>query len=233
MRAAALMDLEPAACFLIDAGAAEPLIAIERYDRLMPEDGTGRTVDDKPVPMRLHQEDMCQALGVPSGLKYEPSQVNYLNMMSDVLLRESSAFGEDRLMLAYCQLFDYLVGNCDNHLKNWSMLWDENWFAKHLAPLYDVVNTTLYPNLLREMGVSFGGSRVIDDVRRDDVLRRLVSCGIDRQIAEYMISDVTGEVVSALERATSHLMEEGFPVAERVLERILPGVRERVARIAG
>ena len=227
------MDLEPAACFLIDVDGAEPLIAVERYDRVMPEHEIADAVDGLPAPFRLHQEDMCQAIGLSSGLKYEPSAANYLNHMADVLRRELTLFNEDRLMLSYYQLFDYLVGNCDNHLKNWSMLWDKDWRIKRLAPLYDVVDTTLYPNLVREMGVSFGGSRRIDDVGRADVLQRLASCGVAHQIAGFMVSDMVKETSDALEAAAARLVEEGFPAAERVLKQMLPGVRERAKRIAG
>src|SRR5690606_2889877 len=41
-----------------------PALLVERYDRLRTRDG---------VLHRLHQEDFCQALGYPEGLKYEAS----------------------------------------------------------------------------------------------------------------------------------------------------------------
>ncbi|MFR7670440.1 MAG: HipA domain-containing protein [Collinsella sp.] len=59
--------------------------------------------------------------------------------------RASTNQMEDRFLVGYNQLFDYAVGNCDNHLKNWSLVWDESWKQVRLAPLYDVLCTTVYP----------------------------------------------------------------------------------------
>lgn len=88
--------------------------------------------------------------------------------------RASTNQMEDRFLVGYNQLFDYAVGNCDNHLKNWSLVWDESWKQVRLAPLYDVLCTTVYPSLVREMGVSFGGSRKIDEVTRGSVMSQMM-----------------------------------------------------------
>ena len=67
-------------------------------------------------------------------------------------------------------IVEQLVIADNNHLKNWSLVWDESWKQVRLAPLYDVLCTTVYPSLVREMGVSFGGSRKIDDVTRGSAM---------------------------------------------------------------
>lgn len=132
-------------------------------------------------------------------------------------------------MLAYFQLFDYAMGNCDNHLKNWSVLYSADWATARLAPLYDVVNTTMYPQLVREMGVSFGGSRVIDEVTADMVLGRLSGIGVSKTMAKGMFADMRTELVSALENAARVLSEEGFPQVEDVLDKLMPGVERRLS----
>lgn len=232
LRAAKLLDLSACDCFLVDAGGREPVLAVERYDRRF-EDGDVRRVDGLPVPMRLHQEDMCQASGVPSSLKYEPTDANYLNLMAHALRRNSTDFNGDRFMLAYYELFHYLVGNCDNHLKNWSMLWSEDWESRTLAPLYDVVGTTIYPSLLREMGVSLCASRVIDAVGREDVVQRLRTIGISGPIAESIVADMADGVSEALAEAAQGLSDEGFPDAATVFALMSPGVQERAERLRG
>ena len=230
VRAAALMDLSAEECFLIRVKDAEPIIAVKRFDRTTTNEG--RTVDGLSVPSRLHQEDICQAKGISRELKYEPTGVSYLGLIVDAVRRTSTNQTEDRFLIGYNQLFDYAVGNCDNHLKNWSLVWDEDWKQVRLAPLYDVLCTTVYPNLVREMGVSFGGSRRIDDVTRSMVFNQMSEAGLPEGIVTGMIADTCNEVPDALRDAARGLKEEGFPEAEKMFEKIIPGVRERLKRIA-
>lgn len=232
MRAAALMDLTTVKCFLVDAGAENLLLAVERYDRCFPEGGS-RMVAGLPIPQRLHQEDMCQALGISSEFKYEPTDANYLNLMASVLAQNSADAMGDRFMLGYYQLFDFVVGNCDNHLKNWSMAYSSDWGTASLAPLYDVMCTTVFPGLSREMGVSFGGSRVIDEVDAHAVYSRLASIGVSQALAKGMAEDISAEVVPALRTAVDELAAEGFPQVQGVLAKMEPGVQERLQVLAG
>ena len=138
---------------------------------------------------------------------------------------------EDRFLVGYNQLFDYAVGNCDNHLKNWSLVWDEGWKQVRLAPLYDVLCTTVYPNLVREMGVSFGGSRKIDDVTRESVMEQMSEAGLPGGIVAGMINDTRNEVPDALRDAAHSLKEEGFPEAEEMFDKIIPEVKTRLNKI--
>lgn len=228
MRAAQCMDLAAEQCFLIDAGGENPLLAVERYDRFF-DDADVRRVNGLRVPRRLHQEDMCQASGIGTAFKYEPTEANYLSLMAAAIIEQSGDPLGDRFMLSYYQLFDFVVGNCDNHLKNWSILYSSDWETAELAPLYDVVNTTMYPRLAREMGISFGGSRVIDEVTVDMVLSRLVGIGVSKTMIKGMFADMRNEVVPALKDAAQSLSEEGFPQVEGILKVIMPGVERRLS----
>ena len=230
VRAASLMDLSAEECFLIRVEDAEPIIAVKRFDRVTSD--AGRSVDGLPIPYRLHQEDVCQARGVSRELKYEPTGVNYLGLIVDAVRRASTNQMEDRFLVGYNQLFDYAVGNCDNHLKNWSLVWDESWKQVRLAPLYDVLCTTVYPSLVREMGVSFGGSRKIDEVTRGSVMSQMIGAGLPGGIVAGMIADTCNEVPDALRDAARGLKEEGFPEAEVMFEKIIPEVQARLSRIA-
>ncbi len=231
LKAAKRIDLPAANCFLIESGARNPILAVERYDRRFPN-GNQRIISGLPAPLRLHQEDMCQVLGISSGLKYEATSTDYLNLMSFALTGCSSEPTEDRFTLGYFQLLDYLLGNCDNHLKNWSILYSEDWNGARVAPLYDVVNTTIYPQLAREMGVSFGGSRVVDDVTADMIYERLGNAGLASYFVKQMCADMREELVPALEDAASELAESGFPEAKSLLDEIEPGIKRRLEVIA-
>jgi serine/threonine-protein kinase HipA len=120
-------------------------LLIARYDRTNAEGGI----------IRIHQEDFCQGLGVPSRLKYEkdggPSARNYL----DLIRRWSADVLADQNELIDRIAFNYLIGNADAHAKNFSLLHASD--GIRLAPAYDLLSTFAYPHLSREMATAING----------------------------------------------------------------------------
>ena len=167
--AARHLDLAVEEFALIPTGSHAPLLAVRRFDRTFPE--SPDTVDGMPVPWRLHQEDFCRVSGLTPAYKYEPTDGHYAGRVAEVA-HDCSSKPEIDVLDAFAHLcFDFAVGNCDNHLKNRSMLWDADWSERRLAPIYDVISTVRYPVLSHEMGVSLCASRRIDDVTPEDVVR--------------------------------------------------------------
>ena len=127
-------------------------LLVERYDRDLTAD---------PI-RRLHQEDLCQALGHPSDRKYQseggPSVADVVG-----LLRVCSPLASrDQAVLWRALVFNWLIGNCDAHAKNFSLLYDTG--EPTLAPLYDLVSTTIYPELTGRLAMSIDGARLIGEV---------------------------------------------------------------------
>ena len=123
-----------------------PYLVVERYDRdLMAE----------PI-RRLHQEDFCQALGVPSAFKYQneggPGFGDAIGLLRDAAA--APVVEIPRLWEALA--FNWLIGNCDAHGKNYSLLYDTG--TPTLAPLYDLVSTVLYPDLTTRLAMSIDGA---------------------------------------------------------------------------
>lgn len=117
-----------------------PLFVIRRYDRERSEESG----DGAPQMLRrVHQEDFCQAIGLTSGEKYETQKTHHTQDMAALLVgyaaRPIEALGELFRRIA----LNYLIGNCDAHLKNYSLFLREG-AAVSLAPVYDVVCTTIY-----------------------------------------------------------------------------------------
>ena len=132
-----------------------PYLLVERYDRDVTAD---------PI-RRLHQEDVCQATGHPSDRKYQaeggPGVADTV-----ALLRASSAVPAQDLPTFWGALvFNWLIGNCDGHAKNFSLLYDAG--APTLAPLYDLVSTVVYPELTTRLAMTLDGARAIEDVTPD------------------------------------------------------------------
>ncbi len=145
MRLAARCGLSSAVVELI-APAGRPCLVVERFDR-----------DPETWPRRrLHQEDLCQALGLTPDFKYQKAgwRLPSYRALADLLDQHSSAPGLDRLAGAQAAVFHFLVGNADAHAKNISLLHARD--GVRLAPLYDVVCTAAYPQLSTELALSVG-----------------------------------------------------------------------------
>ncbi len=149
---------------LIVLDKLDPILVSRRFDRL---ELPGRPAE-LPTTMRLHQADFCQLAEIAiDSLKYVPSDElvdNYNSIVARVIATEANERYGDRSYAFDIQVFNYLIGNCDNHLKNLSMTWTPDWSSKSLSPIYDITCTTMYPDLTREMGLGIGEHRAIDAI---------------------------------------------------------------------
>lgn len=109
------------------------VLVVERFDRRWSADGSWL--------MRLPQEDMCQATGTPSALKYEADGGPGMKTIMDLLLGSNKAH-EDRTTFMTAQLVFWMLGAIDGHAKNFSIFLNPG-SRFHLTPLYDVIS--IYP----------------------------------------------------------------------------------------
>jgi serine/threonine-protein kinase HipA len=119
----------------------------ERYDRIRDEQGS---------VSRLHQEDFCQALGVPSEIKYQSEGGPGLPDCFALIRDASTAPALDVIALLDAVIFNLLIGNHDAHAKNFALLYRPNGTVR-LAPLYDLVCTVYYEELTDKMAMQIGG----------------------------------------------------------------------------
>jgi len=132
------------------AATGTPILIVERYDRRVhPEKGVSR----------LHQEDFCQALGVPPETKYENEGGPSLEQIFEVLARGSRAPLPDKRDLLKWVIFNFIIGNADAHAKNISLVYGEfgEDFGPRLAPFYDLVCTQVYDQLSKNQAQKIGG----------------------------------------------------------------------------
>lgn len=115
----------------------EVAIVIERYDRIsLPGDDI----------VRVHQEDMCQALGIMPTSKYQSEGGPRPADVTDLLRRHSSRPHEDVETFVDALVFNWLIGGTDAHAKNYSLLHGSGGKLR-LAPLYDLASTLPYDHL--------------------------------------------------------------------------------------
>lgn len=114
----------------------ESAVVVDRYDRRENESGV----------LRVHQEDLCQALGVPPSRKYQNEGGPGPADIAGVLRRAMPPRVADDAVLRFADalIWNWLIAGTDAHAKNYSLLLAQD--QVRLAPLYDVASALPYGN---------------------------------------------------------------------------------------
>jgi serine/threonine-protein kinase HipA len=174
-------------------------LLVERYDRVHQKNAEGATTLD-----RLHQEDFCQAQGIVSEMKYQKEGGPSLKQCFALLREVSSAPVIDLSRLLDAVIYNYLVGNNDAHGKNFSLLYHGVGTANQeirLAPLYDVVGTTYYPELSKDMAMKIGGEYSSDKVRPKDFEQLAEEAGLAKPIVKDRVPELAETVIANFDKA--------------------------------
>lgn len=182
MRVAKHLGIPVADVTTIRAGD-RPLIVVSRYDRIVDEHGRVE---------RIHQEDFCQATGLPPARKYEEDGGPKFRAIATVL----GGVAPDSLptLLSYV-VMQVLVGNGDAHAKNYSLLHSRDG-SLGLAPLYDVMSTMYYG--LDRLAMYVDQVPRLDRVSKDGVIREATSWGMSHAIAERVVDNLLERAAEAL-----------------------------------
>lgn len=150
--------------------AGRPCLISRRFDRS----------SDRTTTTRLHQEDLCQALGIPSNLKYQEASGPGFSHLCRLL--QEIGRGADVEATVRAAVCNFVLGNSDAHGKNFAILFAE--FGRQLAPLYDVVCTAVY-ELDAAMAMSIGDAFEPADVTFTDWIDMSYDCdlGVDPFLA--------------------------------------------------
>ncbi len=206
------------------ASDEDVLFATRRFDRTFDKDS--RIIDGLKTPYRLHQEDFAQALGIKSSDKYEKEGQGYLKKMFDLLQKHSSNPIEDSLNLWKRAVYNCIIGNTDNHIKNSSLIYSKDLSSIRLAPFYDVVCTRVYESSSDEMSVSINGKQNINQITRDDLEREAKNCGLGTKAAMKIYDEVHKGIQKALLDSAEELSQAGFTKAQPMAEKILGHVKK-------
>lgn len=198
-----------------------PGILVERFDRERRDDGV----------VRVHQEDMCQALGISPTSKYQTA----LNPMSPslakiagVLSSHADAPIEQLRALARLVIGSLVLGNCDQHAKNISLLLDPEQGVR-LAPAYDVVPTTALPGASPELAMRIGEEAFVDDLSDEALVAELGAWDVGERAARRMIDGALDRLEPAIEDAREQVADEAGD--HEVLHRAVEQARERISRL--
>lgn len=231
------------AAYGLPVAACEPLcfedlkvLSVERFDRAWwpAPQGDRRLV-------RLPQEDMCQAKGVPPAAKYEADGGPGIDAIFQVL--EGSMTREhDRRIFFQAQVLFWMLCATDGHAKNFSVFIRPGG-RYQLTPLYDVLSaypvlgegpSKISPHKAKPaMAVrTKNAHRKMKDILRRHWLDLGTRHGVvtaDGRPAQAVLDDLVARTPEALDLVRAQL-PHGFPAD--VADSILEGVQGAAARLA-
>ncbi len=191
-------------------------ILLERYDRRY-QDGS---------PVRLHQEDLCQALGIPPFRKYQrEGGVGFARVVD--LIREHSATPlHDLRSLVTWQLANLILGNADGHVKNVSLLYDGR--QRTLAPFYDMVCTRVYDGIDRHLAMSIGTATDPGQIGRRQLHEFAREIGMG---AKYIVGELDRIMTSLEQGLDDYAHEFSTDWGENpVIDRVCRTIRRQIRR---
>ncbi|MBX9770037.1 MAG: type II toxin-antitoxin system HipA family toxin [Candidatus Obscuribacterales bacterium] len=176
-------------------------LLVKRYDRII----SGNQI------RRIHQEDFCQALTVPTSHKYQNEGGPSFKQCFD-LLRQTSTPVVDRTRLAQVMIFNYLMGNNDAHGKNFSLLYLPN-DTIQLAPLYDVLSTRIYEDLTKKMAMKIGSKYELDNVEPRHWQQLCQDIGYSYPLLKETLLSQTEAILKAAREEMDLLQDRSFDMA--------------------
>ncbi|MER9937242.1 type II toxin-antitoxin system HipA family toxin [Mesorhizobium sp. M0088] len=203
--------------------AGEKAIVLERFDR--------RSIDGKTI--RIHQEDMCQALSVMPTLKYENQGGPGITTISKTVLSASLDPIRDRQTFMAANVFNWIIAGTDAHAKNYSMLLGAQGEAR-LAPLYDI--SSILPHLgegeieaeMRDLKLAMKIDRVypIDEI----MPRHWARCASSAKVGgEYTVRTIRHQLAVMPDMASEcaqELRQEG--IFHEIVGRLVDAIATRI-----
>ena len=193
MKLAGRCGLPAADCDVLPLNG-EAFYVVTRFDR--------ETVDG--VTVRLHQEDFCQLLNVPPKFKYQedggPGIEDCLRRMEDMRLP-----ADDRLHFVRMVLFNFLIGNCDAHAKNYAVLYRDG--RPSFAPAYDVLSTMIYDAIDKRFAMTIGGENRMGMLTRGHFEAMAKSCGMKPKLVLHELDDLASSLPKTAQTLSDELNE--------------------------
>jgi serine/threonine-protein kinase HipA len=208
MQVAARAGFDAASTELLEIGKT-PCLYVERFDRTV---GAGKVE-------RIHQEDMCQALGILPAAKYEENGGPSVAAIVD-LLRSLGGPRAAVFINAFVRAvaLNFLLGNSDAHGKNFSLLYEPERGVR-LAPLYDVVSTAVYADVTDRMAMRIGGIADPDGIDLGAWRRMAGEAGLGGQLPA-LVRAWAKEIGAAADAVRGDALAAGWhrPIVDRIVD---------------
>jgi len=195
-------------------------VLIARYDR--------SRIPGAPL-QRLHQNDLCQMLGIAATRKYESEGGPALKTCFEMVMQHSHQPARDKKRLVEWVIFNLLVGNMDSHAKNLSLLMVDG--RARLAPFYDLVCTTVYPHLSRKFAFKIGGENRPEWIRARHWARFADEIGVKARWVDSVRETLLHRIAGGLPGVVDTLSGQVNPPEGRaMIDRLDAEIRRMLGR---
>ena len=195
-----------AAAIGLDVAPVEPRVVrdrtfllIERYDRAIDDDGHVR---------RIHQEDFCQALGVPPETKYASEGGPTFKDCFELLRRIVARPAVDVLKLLDAVIFNVMAGNADAHGKNFSIFYSDE--GPRLAPLYDLLATVAYPDLSPKFAMKIGQRATLAELDAKGWNAFAADAGLGLPVVRRRVAEIGEAAIAQANEVATELARPGL-----------------------
>ena len=209
LRAARIIGLDAARTELKQFDG-ERVVVVERFDRAQLGERT----------VRLHHEDLCQALGVRPEDKYQADGGPSPSRIADLFGQESTDPTSDARRFADALIFNWVIAATDAHAKNYSLLLNRG--DVRLAPLYDVISYLPYssmPHWKIKTAMRIGTDYRLRRADRPAAWGLMAdTLGLDRQETVERALEMLDGVPAAISEAISELdnADQAAPAVQRM-----------------
>ncbi len=180
----------------------EVAIVVERFDR--EKRGT--------LYHRIHQEDICQALGVMPTRKYENEGGPGVKAIVTVLRDASKKPQEDVRRFLSATTLNWVIAATDAHAKNYALLHSTGGSTR-LAPFYDIASYLPYADqaLHRvKLAMKIGGTYLVRRINRLSWEALAKENGVPLESVLDTAAQLLDQLPAALERVAERAIQEGL-----------------------
>ncbi len=204
----------PAAKASFEVFDGVPALVSRRFDR---------EIEGPRKVLRLHQEDLCQALSIDPGNKYASEGGPNSSSILRLLDKHANSL-ENKIAFTLQLFFNYLIGAPDAHGKNYSVLLDGKDVS--FAPLYDCASALAYDGDEVDLrsAMAIGGERRFFHLEKDNLLQYAEQARLSDDICLQLMRDLAGNILEELDRVFARF--DGFEGAQELACRMKP----RIAR---
>jgi serine/threonine-protein kinase HipA len=191
------------------------VISVERYDRRH----VGRVLH------RVHQEDICQALGLVPTKKYENEGGPGIRQIMDLLRTHSADRDQDFDTFLTAIALNWLIAGTDAHAKNYALLLGAEG-AVRLAPLYDVASILPYPTMdvmSAKLAMKIGGEYRLRYIGARQWEKLATTCGLRPEETLTKIKNLTQSLPDHIMETQKQLASEGLrhPLLHRLSQTLI------------
>lgn len=187
------------------------VLLVARYDRRVGVDGH---------PVRIHQEDFCQALGVVPEMKYQNEGGPDLKACFDLLRKATRPSAPQVLRLLDAVVFNALIGNHDAHAKNFSLLYADpgKYAAPTLAPLYDMLCTAVYDHLTPKMAMKLGSKYKFTEVQARHWDQFAQAAGLSKAQTKKRVLQIAQQLPAVARSIQATPPFAGRPIIDKMID---------------